>query len=89
MKQQYSQAILIDVLKGKNIKKIKENGLNKLSVFGLMKKVTDKEIRLLIDELLIGEYLEQDKNNALALLPKAITALKEKEPIYIIKKEEH
>ena len=88
-KQQYSQAILIDVLKGKNIKKIKENGLNKLSVFGLMKGTSDKDIRLLIDELLEGDYLEQDKNNALILLPKAITALKEKEPIYTIRKEEN
>ena len=51
-----------------------------------MKEITDKEIRLLIDKLLMEGYLEQDKNNALVLLPKAITALKEKESIYIIKK---
>ena len=87
LKQQYSQAVLIDVLKGKNVKKIKEAGLNKLSVFGLMKGVSDKEIRLLIDDLVERAYLEQGTNNALILLPKASTPLKEKEIIYMIRKE--
>lgn len=87
LKQQYTQAVLIDVLKGKNSKKVKDNHLHKLSVFGIMKGVGDKPIRLLIDDLVSADYLCLDKHNGLGLLPKAVDALKTKEPILILTKE--
>ncbi len=59
----YGQGTIAIMLKGKLNQRIKDKKLNKLSVFGIMKDMTEGEINTLITNLLLDGYLEkvQDK----------------------------
>ena len=59
----YGNTIIAAILLGKNTAKIKENNLNKLSVFGLLKKEKEVAVLNLITKLNIEEYIEVKGNS--------------------------
>lgn len=54
----YGKAVSAKVLAGRRDERIRERGLDKLSVFGSLKSEGEENIRLMIDELIIDEVLE-------------------------------
>lgn len=55
----YGKATQVAILKGKRTAKIKERHLDGLTVFGVMKDQKERDIHLLLQELILQGYLDQ------------------------------
>lgn len=55
----YGKATQVAILKGKRTAKIKERHLDGLTVFGVMKDQEERDIHLLLQELILQGYLDQ------------------------------
>ena len=79
----YGKAVSAKVLAGRRDERIRERGLDKLSVFGSLKSEGEENIRLMIDELIIDEVLELTEGQypLLKAGPRAREALLGDEPI--------
>lgn len=79
----YGKAVSAKVLAGHRDERIRERGLDKLSVFGSLKSEGEENIRLMIDELIIDEVLELTEGQypLLKAGPRAREALLGDEPI--------
>lgn len=89
-KGHYGKGTLVALMKGKKTPKIKERGLERLSVFGLMNDLQEKEIHLLLMELILRGYLEQRNQGLeerLLITQKGGELLKGKETLLLMEKE--
>lgn len=79
----YGKSLSAKVLAGSRDERIRERGLDKLSVFGSLKNEGDENIRLMIDELIMDEVLELTDGQypLLKAGPRAREALLGDEPI--------
>ena len=59
---------VVDVLKGKEIAKIKQYRHNELSVFGLMKDFPEAALRTWTDQLILQKHLEMDESTGYPIL---------------------
>lgn len=87
-KERYGINVISDILFGSRSAKIKENNLNEVSTFGLMKNLKKPVIKSYINALLSQDYLfESDKTYmVLKLADKARELIKNKE-LKVLKKE--
>lgn len=87
-KERYGINVIADILFGSRGAKIKENNLNEVSTFGLMKNLKKPVIKSYINALLSQDYLlESDKTYmVLKLTDKARELIKNKE-LKVLKKE--
>ena len=87
-KERYGINVIADILFGSRSAKIKENNLNEVSTFGLMKNLKKPVIKSYINALLSQDYLaESDKTYmVLKLTDKARELIKNKE-LKVLKKE--
>ncbi len=87
-KERYGINVIADILFGSRSAKIKENNLNEISTFGLMKSLKKPVIKSYINALLSQDYLfESDKTYmVLKLTDKARELIKNKE-LKVLKKE--
>mgnify|MGYP000538250395 CR=1 FL=1 len=87
-KERYGINVIADILFGSRSAKIKENNLNEVSTFGLMKNLKKPVIKSYINALLSQDYLfESDKiYMVLKLTDKARELIKNKE-LKVLKKE--
>ena len=69
MQGRYGKALVAKVLAGKVDERIRERGLDKLSAFGSLKDEGEENIRLMIDELIMGEALETTEGQYPLLRP--------------------
>ncbi len=85
--QRFGMMYLIDVLSGKDDEKIKKNGHDKISVFGIAKCETKTCLRTIFRQLITHQYLyvDEDQFNALTLTDKCRDLLKGKEKFFIKK----
>ncbi len=83
MGERFGINLVANVLKGSNIKKIRQFGFEALSTYGLMKDMTIVEITDLINMLIAEDYLKitEGKFPTVKLKQKAIAVLKGREKI--------
>jgi ATP-dependent DNA helicase RecQ len=88
--QRFGMIYLIDVLTGKDDEKIKKNGHDKISVFGIAKKDSKTCLRSVFRQLITHQYLyvNEDQYNALNLTDKCRDLLKGNEKFFIKKEKE-
>jgi ATP-dependent DNA helicase RecQ len=88
--QRFGMMYLIDILKGKDDEKIKKNGHDKISVFGIAKDETKTNLRTVFRQLITHQhlYVNEDQFNALNLTDKCRDLLKGKEKFFIKKEQE-
>jgi len=79
----FGKALVAKVLAGKRDERIRERGLDKLTAFGSLRDEGEENIRLMIDELIMNEVLEQTDGQypLLKAGPRAREALLGDEPI--------
>lgn len=79
----FGKALTAKVLAGKMDDRIRERGLDKLTAFGCLKAEGEESIRLMIDELIMNEVLEQTDGQypLIKAGPRAREALLGDEPI--------
>lgn len=89
--QRYGMSTVVDCLKGSNSQSSRQKNLSQVSTFGLMKNLTQKEIRSLIGNLLADGYIKVVGMDypILALTEKSKDILFSKEKFYIRKIEEN
>lgn len=83
LKNSWGKSHVVKVLRGSNCKKVKELGHHKLSVFGIVKNYSDKEVKFFIDQL-IGQNLLKIEGKQFPLLKitqQGLTFLKNREKI--------
>ncbi len=85
--QRFGMMYLIDVLKGKDDEKIRKNGHDKITVFGIAEKETKTCLRNIFRQLITHQYLFVNENqfNALNLTDKCRGLLKGDEKFFIKK----
>ena len=85
--QVFGMMYLIDVLRGKDDERIRKNGHNNLSVFGLGKDVSKTTWRSIFRQLITHQYLyvNEEQFNALNLTEKCRPLLKGEEQFFIKK----
>lgn len=85
--QRFGMMYLIDVLTGKDDEKIRKNGHDKISVFGIAKTETKTCLRTVFRQLITHQhlYVNEDQFNALNLTEKCRDLLKGKEKFFIKK----
>ncbi|UWG96271.1 DNA helicase RecQ [Dehalobacter sp. DCM] len=92
MKERYGTALVAEVLKGSNNKKILQFGLDKLSTHGIMKETPLQEIKDRINFLTAEGYLAVAGGlyPVIKLSPKAVPVLKGEEKVFqsILRREE-
>ena len=57
--QRFENGMIVDVLRGIRNDRVRQNGFEALSTFGLMKGMREWEVRRMIDALLVQGYLQQ------------------------------
>lgn len=79
----FGKALVAKVLAGKMDERIRERGLDKLTAFGCLRDEGEENIRLMIDELIMNEVLEQTDGQypLIKAGPRAKEALLGDEPI--------
>ncbi|MBF0282492.1 MAG: DNA helicase RecQ [Zetaproteobacteria bacterium] len=87
VKGDYGLGYVIDVLRGSNNARVKENGHNRLSCHGVGKEMNGDEWTSVFRQLIHYGYLTQDitRKAALSLTKKAKTVLKEHEQVTLSK----
>jgi len=85
--QRFGMMYLIDILTGKDDEKIKKNGHDKISVFGIASEETKTCLRNVFRQLITHQYLyvNEDQFNALNLTEKCRPLLKGEEQFFIKK----
>jgi ATP-dependent DNA helicase RecQ len=80
LKQQgfsYGRKMIADVLSGKSNEKIRMNGFENISTYGIMKETSQRRIYMVIDYLIENKYLLADgKYQTISILPSAAGILK-------------
>lgn len=85
--QRFGMMYLIDILLGKDDEKIKKNGHDKISVFGIARDENKTSLRNVFRQLITHQYLyvNEDQFNALNLTEKCRPLLKGEEQFFIKK----
>ena len=85
MNQNFGITRIIEVLRGSKNEKITQLGFDTLSTYGIMKEISEKEIRDICDYLLENEFLEQtgEKYPIIKLTPKSNEILRERKQIFM------
>ncbi len=81
---------IIDVLRGKNVKRVRERGHDSLSVFGIARDITDDALQSYIDSLLMHRLLLRTSGEypLLTLTPEGKECLKQRSIIRLPKPSE-
>lgn len=83
--ERYGKNIIIDILKGSLNKKVMDNGLNKISTYGLMKSHRREDVQLMLNKLIADGYLRltEDGYSVMKLTAKSSAVLKNKEKVFM------
>lgn len=76
----YGIKMIVDILRGSRCERIIKYHLDQLSTYGIMKTTTEKQLRSIIDYLIIREFIEVSESDypTLALAPRASKVLRGK-----------
>lgn len=83
--QRFGAGYIVDVLSGSTEERIKRNGHDTLSTYGIATDFTMNQLRTFIQELIHLEYLEQTQDDypVIRLTPKSAEILKKRKEIYL------
>lgn len=78
VQQRYGKSMITDILRGKSNERITKSGFESLTTYGIMKDISDRYIKDIIDFLIQGEYIasEGDEYPTLKLTSKSVSVLK-------------
>ncbi|SFM18098.1 ATP-dependent DNA helicase, RecQ-like [Gracilibacillus orientalis] len=85
MDERFGASLVAKVLKGSNDKKVKQFRFDRLSTYGLMKDMTEKELVSFIQFLVAEDFLlsEGGRFPVLRLSKRAVSVLTEEEKVYV------
>lgn len=90
MQQRYGAGLIVDVLRGKDNQRIREQSFNELSTYGIMREYSENEIKDMISILVSenGLAITGSPYPILQLTPQSRTILTGKQQLSMVKKKE-